>query len=665
MARLPKIGEEVWGEVLNEYLLVAHNTDGTEREKAYNALAASVGLSDLKTTNASGEVIKNLRLSNDGTNLVWRRDTLIDVRDYGAVGDGMTDDTAAIQAAIDAATQGGSVVFPRGIYMVTGIKLKANGTLLVGGARFGTRIVRLSGTQPLIDMSGTGTLAGHLKYCGLENIMIHGNYLPGTLVRSYYIDNHIFMNVSFVHCDGTALDFVEAWDSRFDNCSWEDCGNASQPATLFRNSTPSGTFGYSTDNTNQVHFVGCRWEGFRNGAIQLYGAANGSPNLLNGVFFISCKMETWVAAGPALQILPGTTIVFIEQLYIAIMSFDTGYSTPIDAVIDSGSYVFATALYAQWGPGIGLANSLVHAVSGNPHMYHEVGSFYPTEDPASGTIVVEAPANVVTISCISTNRGKGVVGNVATFLQGGQTLGYMFPLDNIGMLKVVSTITNLDLFSVSNSGTRPALQVPNSVDLVGFSDTYVSEKWRIVGASGGAKFAAGKFQIEPTKGYVGIGVAAYTGIALQVQPTTDNDRGLAIVRPTSTASSRLLEFQDETHNIQGQAFDSSGRPMAVGTPPRVDKGDQTTYANPRVQVRDIAGNVTAAVRPSPTAPGVIASITFARPYAAAPLVITINDHSAVAANLYVSARSATGFTVSTRSALTGGSILNFDYTVIA
>jgi hypothetical protein len=33
--------------------------------------------------------------------------------------------------------------------------------------------------------------------------------------------------------------------------------------------------------------------------------------------------------------------------------------------------------------------------------------------------------------------------------------------------------------------------------------------------------------------------------------------------------------------------------------------------------------------------------------------------------LYVSARSETGFTVSTRKALNGGAILNFDYTVAA
>ena len=60
------------------------------------------------------------------------------VRDFGAVGDGKTSDTAAIQRAIDA---GGEVIFPPGVYKSgtlylrshTGLRFEPGAILLSGG----------------------------------------------------------------------------------------------------------------------------------------------------------------------------------------------------------------------------------------------------------------------------------------------------------------------------------------------------------------------------------------------------------------------------------------------------------------------------------------------------------------------------------------------------
>jgi hypothetical protein len=46
-------------------------------------------------------------------------DEFVSVKDFGAVGDGVVDDTAAIQNAIDAAPFGGSVYFPSGKYIIS------------------------------------------------------------------------------------------------------------------------------------------------------------------------------------------------------------------------------------------------------------------------------------------------------------------------------------------------------------------------------------------------------------------------------------------------------------------------------------------------------------------------------------------------------------------
>lgn len=56
------------------------------------------------------------------------------VRDFGATGDGRTLDTAAVNAAIDAASQagGGTVAFPAGEYLCHSIRLKSHITLHLG-----------------------------------------------------------------------------------------------------------------------------------------------------------------------------------------------------------------------------------------------------------------------------------------------------------------------------------------------------------------------------------------------------------------------------------------------------------------------------------------------------------------------------------------------------
>ena len=49
------------------------------------------------------------------------RMTEVNVKDFGATGDGTTDDTAAIHAGRDAIGVGGKVFIPSGTYMVSGL----------------------------------------------------------------------------------------------------------------------------------------------------------------------------------------------------------------------------------------------------------------------------------------------------------------------------------------------------------------------------------------------------------------------------------------------------------------------------------------------------------------------------------------------------------------
>jgi polygalacturonase len=67
----------------------------------------------------------------------------VNVLDYGAKGDGVTNDTAAIQAAADV---GGTIYFPDGTYEITHVDLGSNTQII--GESWNTIIHQISGTAP-------------------------------------------------------------------------------------------------------------------------------------------------------------------------------------------------------------------------------------------------------------------------------------------------------------------------------------------------------------------------------------------------------------------------------------------------------------------------------------------------------------------------------------
>lgn len=88
----------------------------------------------------------------------------VNVKDYGAVGNGSTDDTAAIQSAINAAaTNGGPVFIPRGVFVITGPLTVSDGVTLRGISKYNTVLSTSSATANMLTM-GNAT--------GLENIKL-------------------------------------------------------------------------------------------------------------------------------------------------------------------------------------------------------------------------------------------------------------------------------------------------------------------------------------------------------------------------------------------------------------------------------------------------------------------------------------------------------------
>jgi hypothetical protein len=107
---------------------------------------------------------------------------VVSVKDFGAVGDGTTDDTAAINAAL---ATNKSVHFPAGTYMTTGnhvIPYSATvGRVIYGDSHTTSILKRISGTNPIFDIR-------QFSHCNIQNLRFDGNNTGGhgLIWRAHY-----------------------------------------------------------------------------------------------------------------------------------------------------------------------------------------------------------------------------------------------------------------------------------------------------------------------------------------------------------------------------------------------------------------------------------------------------------------------------------------------
>jgi len=189
----------------------------------------------------------------------------VSVKDFGAVGDGVTDDTAAIQAAIDYANTAGNVIFlSAGEYRVTDTLNMPRETQISGehvnmAARgFGTdpkgTTIRFAPSSAKPLFVATGTYSGSFRRGYLiENLYIVGNSTSNTGNSTYAIDadkvtSSVFRNIAIqyfrtgVRCFGTInnrFEYVRVIDC-YDECvlyaggtattdSWDQCYISNAP----------------------------------------------------------------------------------------------------------------------------------------------------------------------------------------------------------------------------------------------------------------------------------------------------------------------------------------------------------------------------------------------------------------------------------------------------
>lgn len=172
-----------------------------------------------------------------GSGLPW-----YDVREeqFGAVGNGVADDTAAINAAIAAAqanTNGGLVYFPIGIYLVTGITIDGgspvyllgaggSGQVYSSGAHIRTPTVIKSVTNaPIVNFTDSNKVALENEFSSISNIGILGSTTAGTSQQGLVVDNRgiYASNIQIGQCGSHGLYVIDSVAGKLENVTVDSC----------------------------------------------------------------------------------------------------------------------------------------------------------------------------------------------------------------------------------------------------------------------------------------------------------------------------------------------------------------------------------------------------------------------------------------------------------
>lgn len=248
----------------------------------------------------------------------------VNVQDYGALGDGVADDTAAIQDALDAVSQYGSVYFPAGNYIISNeLILNVDDVLIYGYAT----ITAKAAAQFEFMMKGTGrtgvTVRDLTFDANKDNRKATATVRYMGLGFSGSTECRI-INVKATGCRGyngvSGVALVTAGQSvrcRIEGCIITDCGDAgNSPATDADAIFTSGTqnvitdciahnctdTGFVIESSNQSVISACSANLCGAGAgITSANANDRSGNIINGL-----TIKNWKGSVGAIQIgVPG------------------------------------------------------------------------------------------------------------------------------------------------------------------------------------------------------------------------------------------------------------------------------------------------------------------------------------------------------------------------
>lgn len=393
----------------------------------------------------------------------------VSVKDFGAVGDGVTDDTAAIQAAVTAVSSGGVVLLPAGTYLVSTINVTGKSVVLSGygatlnstGTNGGIYKTDHDNKLIVIGLSFVGAGAGikhsatpsttvydelDILECSFNmNSGVYGIYSSGS--REPRIQNCFFRNTN----SGNGIYFKDTVSPFVSTCIFKGQGYVGRgiyyPGT--GNGTDAGLIVRDCEIMGWdkgLEVVGCDWlviEGstidYNNQSIKLgsQDGANISNNYIGSLGAAAALWITYDAAGTAPNY--SEKIVVINNTftghYTGGNTYDCvlidGTNSPDQTIISNNIFSF----YTRYGVNFSIVSTRLSIESnsfaqrtgfGVAPIYNSLGA------TDSGVIINKnqflnattiSAMNVTTacrvnenIGCATEARGEGIVGSgISTF----------------------------------------------------------------------------------------------------------------------------------------------------------------------------------------------------------------------------------------------------------
>lgn len=193
----------------------------------------------------------------------------VSVKDFGATGNGVTDDAAAIQSTLDALKDsGGIIIFPVGTYLIkSAVLFYSNQTLW-----FESGAVLLQGAA-INNLLRTYCQSSYGGYDGVHDCLIYGATFDGgtytennTLVGIGHCKNITFAGCTFRNAYGEwhDLEINSAYNVKVINCDFEGSRKTAQNAEMVQIDGALSTVvfpwtGFKVDQTisKYIDIVGC------------------------------------------------------------------------------------------------------------------------------------------------------------------------------------------------------------------------------------------------------------------------------------------------------------------------------------------------------------------------------------------------------------------------